>query len=199
MTNESRALAILRLRLLKGAPATVTRSEILLLRDDIPQDASFRALTKSYRDEIRHARLAVDDPDNSSADAVPGVRTAATYVGTEKCTACHKSAATVWMASAHAHAFATLIDRNADADPKCIGCHTIGFNYPSGYRRAFGAGQLANVGCESCHGPGSLHLRQRAGDTSINFTFRPLDAGTVSNATMENSAARSIGRSFGEQ
>ena len=33
---------------------------------------------------MRHTRLAVDDPNNLSADMVPGVRTAATYVGTEQ-------------------------------------------------------------------------------------------------------------------
>ena len=108
---------------------------------------------------------------------VPGVRTVATYVGTSSCLICHKTAAATWAASAHAHAFMTLLDRKADADPKCIGCHTVGFADPSGYRRAFGADKLVDVGCESCHGPGSLHMRQKAGDTSVNFTFRPLDAG----------------------
>jgi hypothetical protein len=177
VTNESRALGILRLILSKGAPLQVAGNEIRLLRDTIPQDASFREMMQSYREEVRHAQLAVDDPDNLSADMVPGVRTVATYVGTDKCLACHKTAAAAWAASAHARAFATLIDRQADADPKCIGCHTVGFGEPSGYRREFGAGRLVDAGCESCHGPGSLHVRERAGDTSVNFTFRPLDAG----------------------
>jgi hypothetical protein len=132
---------------------------------------------QSYRDEIRHARLAVDDPNSLGADAVPGVRTVASYVGTEKCLACHQSAAAVWKDSTHARAFATLMDPKADADPKCIGCHTIGFGRFSGYRREFGAAKLANVGCESCHGPGSLHVRQCEGDRTVNFTFRPLGAG----------------------
>jgi nitrate/TMAO reductase-like tetraheme cytochrome c subunit len=108
---------------------------------------------------------------------VPGVRTVATYVGTAKCLACHPSAAAVWTASAHAQAFKMLIARGADADPKCIGCHTIGFGSPSGYRREFGANRLVDVGCESCHGSGSLHVREKEGDTSIQFNFRPLDAG----------------------
>ena len=177
VTNESRALGILQLQLLKGAPLQVTGNEIRLLHDKIPQDASFRELMQSYRAEVRHARLAVDDPKNLSADMVPGVRTVATYVGSDKCLACHKSAAAIWTASAHAKAFGTLITRQADADPKCIGCHTIGFGEASGYRREFGADKLADAGCESCHGPGSLHVRAKSGDTAINFTFRPLDAG----------------------
>ncbi|MEJ0089000.1 MAG: multiheme c-type cytochrome [Limisphaerales bacterium] len=177
VTNESKALGILRLQLLKGAPLQVTGNEVRLLHDKISQDASFHELAQSYRDEVRQTRLAVDDPDHLSADMVPGVRTVAVYVGTESCFTCHKTAADAWASSAHAHAFATLTARKADADPKCIGCHTVGFGDASGYRREFGADKLINVGCESCHGPGSLHVRQKAGDASINFTFRPLDAG----------------------
>ena len=177
VTNESRALGILHLQLVKGAPLQATSNEIRLLHDKIPQDASIQQMMQSYREEIRHTRLTVDDPNNLSADMVPGVRTAASYVGTEQCLACHKTAAATWAASAHAHAFATLEGRKADADPKCIGCHTVGFGEPSGYQRVFGTSQLVDVGCESCHGPGSLHVREKQGDTSINFTFRPLDAG----------------------
>ena len=177
VTNESRAMGILHLRLANGESLQVAGNEIRLLHDKIPQDAGFRQLMQDYRAEVRHTKLAVDDPNNLSADMVPGVRTAATYIGTDKCLACHPSAAKAWAASAHAHAFKTLIDRGADADPKCIGCHTIGFGSPSGYRREFGAARLVNAGCESCHGPGSLHVREEAGDASIHFTFRPLDAG----------------------
>jgi hypothetical protein len=108
---------------------------------------------------------------------VPGVRKVATYVGSEKCVACHQSAAAIWSASAHSRAFATLVSQNADADPRCIACHTVGFGDPSGYHRDLHATALVNVGCESCHGPGSLHVRQENGDSSISFTFRPLDSG----------------------
>lgn len=177
VTNESRALGVLWLELAKGSPPGVNGNEIRLLHDKIPQDPSIRGMMQNYRDEIRHARLAVDDPNTLAADMVPGVRSVATHIGTDKCLGCHQSAAKVWAASGHARAFATLVARQADADPKCIGCHTIGFGTPSGYRREYGAGKLIDVGCESCHGPGSLHVRQRAGDASINFTYRPLDAG----------------------
>lgn len=177
VTNESRALGILRLRLVLGGPLEVAGNEIRLLHDQIPQDAAIRQLAQSYRDEIRHARLAVDDENNFEADAVPGVRTVASYVGTEKCLACHKTAAAVWKTSAHARAFATLLDRQADADPKCIECHTVGFGNSSGYRREFKTAKLVDVGCESCHGPGSLHVRQYQGDRTVNFTYRPLGPG----------------------
>lgn len=177
VTNESKDLGILRLLLTRGGPLQVTGHEIQLLTDQIHQDPGFQKLESEYREEIRHTHLAVDDPNHLSADMVPGVHTAATYVGTSTCITCHKSAGAVWAASAHAHAFAALVTRHADADPKCIGCHTVGFSDPSGYRRQFGANKLVNVGCESCHGPGSLHVREEEGDHSIHFTFRPLFAG----------------------
>ena len=78
-------------------------------------------------------------------DAVPGVRTAANYVGTAKCLTCHASAAAVWQGSAHAHAFATLAGRKADADPKCVLCHTVGFGSASGYRRELGGSKLVDA------------------------------------------------------
>jgi len=177
VTNESRALGILHLRLVKDGLLQVAGNEILLLNDKIPQDPAVQKMVQDYRTEIRQTKLAADDPNTLNADMVPGVRTAATYVGTQKCLACHPGAAAVWNASAHAHAFQALVERGADADPKCISCHTVGFGDYSGYRRELAASHLVNVGCESCHGPGGLHIRQMLGDKSVQFTFRPLDAG----------------------
>jgi len=177
VTNESRALGVLELQLAPGAGLRVVANEIRLLRDDLPQDPAFTQMARAYREEVRRTPLAVDDPANAAADAIPGVRPGASFVGSLRCAPCHKTAADAWAKSAHARGFATLCDRQADADPKCIGCHTTGFGAPSGYRRQFGREKLVDVGCESCHGPGSLHVRQREGDKTVSFTYRPLDAG----------------------
>jgi hypothetical protein len=177
VTNESRALGMLRLQLAPGVSPRPLRNEIRLLHDSIPQDKSFRQLAQEYRDEVRRTRLTVDDPAQAGADRVPGVRTAAGYVGSERCVACHKTAGVVWARSGHADAFDTLVHRKADADPKCVGCHTIGFGSASGYRREFGAEKFVHVGCESCHGPGSLHVRRHEGDRTVDFAYRPLGAG----------------------
>jgi hypothetical protein len=177
VTNESRALGILRLKLAAGASPKPMANEIRLLHDKIPQDKGFRQLAQDYRDEVRRTKLNVDDPSKVGADTVPGVRAAASYVGSARCVECHKTAGALWTKSGHAHAFETLLDRKADADPKCVGCHTIGFGSVSGYRREFGAEKLVHVGCESCHGPGSLHVRRHDGDKTIDFTYRPLGAG----------------------
>jgi len=177
VTNEGRALGILRLSLHAGQPPTVPAAEVRLLQDTIPQAPAFQALAGAYRGEIRRTKLAVDDPARAAADAIPGARAAASFVGSERCVECHPGAGQVWAKSAHARAFTPLRAREADADPKCVGCHTIGFGSESGYRREFGAHRLVDVGCESCHGPGSLHMRRYEGEAGIEFTYRPLDAG----------------------
>lgn len=177
VTNESRALGKLRIRLAAGESPKPVSNEIQLLHDKIPQARAFRELAQAYRDEVRRTRLNIDHHDASGADAVPGVSARAEYVGSERCVTCHVSAAAVWSKSSHARAFDALIARGSDADPKCIGCHTIGFGSPSGYRREFGAEKRVHVGCESCHGPGSMHVDRREGNRANEFLYRPLDAG----------------------
>jgi hypothetical protein len=178
VTNESRALGLLRLRLGPGTPADDAGHAIRLLHDRVPEAEAVRAHARQYRHEVRRTALAVDNPAaRADADAVPGVRRTAGYVGSPRCVECHKQAGAIWTKSGHAHAFRTLVEKDADADPKCIGCHAIGFGLPSGYQRAFAGAKLVDVGCESCHGPGSLHVRRREGDLTVDFAFRPLGAG----------------------
>jgi hypothetical protein len=177
VTNEGRALGYLRFRLAEGTAPQVMQDEIMFLHDKIPQDKSFQALAQDYRNEVRKTHLDVDDPSKAGGDAIPGVRTAAGYVGTGSCVKCHATATAVWTKTGHAHAFETLVERGADADPKCIGCHVAGFGTATGYRREFGDTKLVSVSCESCHGPGSLHVRMHEGETGIDFKFRPLGAG----------------------
>ncbi|EEF63269.1 multiheme c-type cytochrome [Pedosphaera parvula] len=175
--NEGRALGVLKVRVSGRAKLAGLGHEILLLHDKVPEDESVRALAAQYRNEVRTTRLAIDNPANLQDNMVPGVKAAAEYVGTESCVECHKTAAKAWHDSGHAEAMTALISNHADADPNCIQCHTVGFGSPSGYRREFAAKKMANVGCESCHGPGGLHVAQRQQKLAITFKFRPLAAG----------------------
>ncbi len=176
-TNQSRALGTLSVTL--GGPAKITpvSGEVVLVSDQIPQSPEIAALATAYREEVRGAKLAIDDPATLQQDMVPGVKTAAAYIGSESCTACHPTTAGRWHESGHARAWATLVELKADADPNCIACHTVGFGTPSGYRRAFAGAKLTSVGCESCHGPGSQHAAQRQAGGEVTAHFRPLGAG----------------------
>jgi hypothetical protein len=176
-TNESRALGTLSVTLTAPSKITPIKGEVVLVHDHIHQDEEIAALAASYRSEVRRTRLSIDDPATLQQDMVPGVKAAASYIGSEHCLTCHPGAARAWQNSAHAHGWQTLISRDADADPNCIGCHSVGFGTPSGYRREFKSSKLVNIGCESCHGPGSQHVAQRAAGIADRDHFRTLGAG----------------------
>ncbi|HEY4187973.1 MAG TPA: multiheme c-type cytochrome, partial [Polyangia bacterium] len=57
----------------------------------------------------------------------------------------------------HAQAWKTLVDGGKQADYKCIGCHVTGFGQVGGSSLGF-TKRLESVQCETCHGPGSLHV-----------------------------------------
>jgi hypothetical protein len=87
----------------------------------------------------------------------------ATYVGSEACKKCHKAAYKVWENSAHAHAYHSLETAKHPGlrqyDGECVACHVVGFGYQGGFKDEVATAKLKNVGCESCHGPGSLHVK----------------------------------------
>jgi len=80
------------------------------------------------------------------------------FVGTATCQACHAGPAAVWKASKHALAYGTLENLGKNNHLDCVGCHVTGWKKPGGVCRIDQPAGRAEVGCESCHGPGSLHL-----------------------------------------
>ena len=103
---------------------------------------------------------------------------AADYVGVNKCKMCHMKQYKAWGETKHAMAFAGLQkgDPKVSADMAeklkveisgspaktegCVTCHVTGFHLTGGYPAADSTKTAAvtNVTCESCHGPGSLHV-----------------------------------------
>ena len=101
------------------------------------------------------------------------------YVGSKSCKKCHSAVEhKTWAKTRMGQAFETLKPGNAKEakakhnldpdkdytqDTTCLKCHTTGFGLPGGYsipdpedKKAIRkAKKLQNVGCESCHGPGS--------------------------------------------
>ena len=45
----------------------------------------------------------------------------------------------------------------------CFSCHATGYNRPSGFISYAQTPHLGDVGCESCHGPGSGHVDLKRG------------------------------------
>ena len=113
------------------------------------------------------------------------------YVGSEKCKKCHESAYEVWKKSTHSHAYQTLVDAKEPSlrhyDPECIVCHTVGFGYQSGFSTFEKTPNLTNVGCESCHGPSSEHVK-KPNDESWHKLINPWK--TVSGETPADKESR---------
>ncbi len=103
----------------------------------------------------------------------PMAETLGKYVGAKKCRSCHEDSYRVWAKSRHATAWKSLTETAnppRDFDPECIGCHVVGwdglnhFPYIAGFESESKTPELANVGCESCHGPGERHIALELGD-----------------------------------
>lgn len=99
------------------------------------------------------------------------------YVGSKKCKMCHNSKKSggqykIWLGTAHAKAFDVLASEEAKAvakkkgiaDPQksdqCLSCHVTGYGKDASMFAA-SFKQTEGVGCESCHGPGSVYKSMR--------------------------------------
>ena len=110
------------------------------------------------------------------------------YVGSKKCKICHSKAEvgsqySIWEKGLHANSMETLktaaaqaiakkmgLKTSADQAPECLSCHVTGWGTESGYqlsvdpldKRAVKKNKdLSRVGCESCHGAGSLYKSKK--------------------------------------
>jgi hypothetical protein len=79
------------------------------------------------------------------------------YAGSLECVGCHKAQYNQWRGTHHATAFSTLLRLRRNHNPDCVRCHVTGFGASDGYSVSRPSRQMENVGCEACHGPGSLH------------------------------------------
>lgn len=80
------------------------------------------------------------------------------YAGSRTCNPCHPSVFKHWGSSPHAKAYETLLNVGRIFDPECVACHVVGFHYITGFQSQEKSPDLTGVGCEACHGPGSLHI-----------------------------------------
>jgi len=93
------------------------------------------------------ARVAVSPPPRGQAS----------YTGTASCVDCHADQVAFWNKTVHATAWKTLVDRGQQFDLDCIGCHVTGWDRPGGSNLGHND-KLRDVQCETCHGPGSIHV-----------------------------------------
>jgi hypothetical protein len=124
-------------------------------------DPNVRAEILRHREEVK-----ANEVLDKMARQLPTPNGAA-YVGNNGCKGCHPTAFAAWEKSKHFHAWDTL--RKAEKDPTrygwpvtaypdCVGCHVVGFREQTGFLSYADTPNLAGVGCERCHGPGSDHV-----------------------------------------
>lgn len=99
------------------------------------------------------------------------------YIGVGKCKNCHKSEDNgnqfgAWEESRHSKAFETLASDQAKAiaqerdiadpqkAPECVKCHVTAYGVPEDQIKK-GFKLEEGVQCETCHGPGDRHMKER--------------------------------------
>jgi hypothetical protein len=111
---------------------------------------------------------------DSSAPTSGSAQANATYVGNTTCYDCHNKVNTEYAGSAHGQDFHTAHGQDLilGRGGACAACHVTGAGEASGYKPDGSTRHLEGIGCESCHGPGSLHS-QTAAFTHANDSRHP--------------------------
>ena len=146
------------LTLTDTAGQTSSTVEQIALTEDVSDDPNVRKLLNDFYEQVASdPQLQVASHPLFSSEALEQDSNNS-YIGSEACQECHRKEFDQWSHSSHATAFNTLRMVGREYYSKCVSCHVTGFGYASGYHignrdRA----HLAEVGCETCHGPGKQH------------------------------------------
>ena len=134
----------------EAAEGQVASFKTIGIEDSFPKDAAIAGLLDQYQMRLVAEHLVENLPRLS-------LGAGEAFVGNDACKTCHQEIYNGWNTFGHAHAMATLIKADRDHDPECVSCHTVGMRYETGYRSMESTPELADVGCEMCHGPGKGH------------------------------------------
>jgi hypothetical protein len=128
----------------------VPRFEHVAVEGKLPDEPALVQLYRQYQQLVRDANLLEKHPRIPLPDGL-------SYMGSQACLHCHQFEHEKWSTKAHASAFAVLKKAGSDRDPECVVCHVVGLEYESGFVSEEKTPHLTDVGCETCHGPGSRH------------------------------------------
>ncbi|HLW67655.1 MAG TPA: multiheme c-type cytochrome [Gemmataceae bacterium] len=129
---------------------------------DKAADSPVMKLLEGYSKDVKDKKLINQWPKVMHQMQVTFPKEKVAYVGSEACKNCHNAEFQIWDTSKHADAFTALENAkrpsNRQFDPECVRCHVVGFDYETGYLDEQRTPKFKGVGCENCHGPGSLHV-----------------------------------------
>jgi hypothetical protein len=136
--------------------AAAMRGETFTLSKRVPEKPEIREMVDDFQRNL-NSLLREQAVAQAAQRASPDGHF---YLGEQTCARCHRVEAQIWSKSAHAHAFQTLVDADAESLPECFRCHVTGSGDPSGYvPGSLEAVTFENVQCEACHGKGTRHAR----------------------------------------
>ncbi len=140
------------------------------LGPEAERDSAVGALVDAYDRRVNehNERAFADWTPEPPAEGQPH------YVGSQTCAGCHGAAVRWWRTTPHGRAYATLADQNKNFNLSCVGCHVTGYLRPGGSTVTH-VENLQNVGCESCHGPGSQHVAAPE-DATVNVVRSPAES-----------------------
>ncbi len=106
------------------------------------------------------------------ASAINGQNDKNTYIGSQKCGECHSDEYQSYQANSKmAVSFLRmkLMKKflSENEYQSCLACHTTGYGKAGGFISEEATPELKNVGCEMCHGPGSLHMERNDGKNIV--------------------------------
>ena len=140
------------------APQGVSAQQIALT-EDVEDDTQIRKLLQDFYKEVAdNPHLQVGGERLFSDEALEQDARSG-YVGSQACATCHRKEFDQWAHTSHATAFNTLLTVGKQFYSECVSCHVTGFRYETGYQIGNKEKEhLAEVSCETCHGPGKQHI-----------------------------------------
>ena len=121
--------------------------KVVPLDEHLADDPSASAIYRAYLGRVDKADL-ISQVERSGSEK---------FAGSARCVSCHTDSGKVWAHSRHSQALKSLEGEGHGKDPECVGCHVVGLDRTYGFRDRLKTANLANVGCESCHGAGLAH------------------------------------------
>lgn len=142
------------------------------LGPELPDDPETKDdLDALRRGEVARFRAAAPARPAPLAPATPA---SVGYAGPMACIGCHPLHVNQWQLTPHARAFETLVAKEKEFDPSCVGCHTAGYREPGGFSDVALASLFGGVQCESCHGPSAAHAAAPGAPPPPKTTGEPL-------------------------
>ncbi len=122
----------------------------------LPEDPGVQKIIADYDRDVAQLNLAWAKEHGEPCP--PPAKGEAAYAGSEACRSCHPNPFTVYDKTGHARAYTTLESVQKQYRLDCVACHVVGFQQAGGVCRVDQVDGRQNVGCENCHGPGSIHV-----------------------------------------